>query len=316
MIVRATGEALLDSVDKDLRQTEIVQEPLDTLFYGLKDLRNAMSTHEWHDFSARCLRHPIKRLLHQDPFTFRGFSKPRGYPGDAVLIDHIYQDEAVQKDLTAISDIGYKVYQYNIAAPAARAVRERRDIVARMIDRISDDIRGSSILSVACGHLNEAKHSNAVKDNCIGRFVALDQDPKSLEVVKNVFAGHKGIQCVHGTVLKLLKNAMDLGTFDFIYALGLLDYLRQPIAKRLTNNLFGMLRPGGRLLLANFVPDIKDIGYMEVFMDWKLINRNVEEMRAIGADIDASVAEKDIFFDKHQNIVFLSIEKNKGGLFR
>ena len=36
------------------------------------------------------LTHPLGELLHRDPFTRRGFDKPRGYAGDAVLIDYLY----------------------------------------------------------------------------------------------------------------------------------------------------------------------------------------------------------------------------------
>jgi len=28
--------------------------------------------------------------VHADPLTYRAFSKPRGYAGDAVMMDHIY----------------------------------------------------------------------------------------------------------------------------------------------------------------------------------------------------------------------------------
>ena len=32
----------------------------------------------------------IKRLAHQDPFTRRAFEKPRGYAGDAELLEYIH----------------------------------------------------------------------------------------------------------------------------------------------------------------------------------------------------------------------------------
>lgn len=40
--------------------------------------------------AQRCLSHFLRGLLHQDPFTYRAFSKPRGYAGDAVMTDYIY----------------------------------------------------------------------------------------------------------------------------------------------------------------------------------------------------------------------------------
>jgi hypothetical protein len=35
-----------------------------------------------------------------------------------------------------------------------------------------------------------------------------------------------------------------------------------------------MLKPGGRLLVANFLHDLPNVGYMESFMGWPLIYRS------------------------------------------
>jgi len=33
-----------------------------------------------------CVEHPIRELIHEDPFTRRAFEKPRGYDGDTELL--------------------------------------------------------------------------------------------------------------------------------------------------------------------------------------------------------------------------------------
>ena len=68
--------------------------------------------------------------------------------------------------------------------------------------------------------------------------------------------GRFGVETVHASVRRLLTNHLELGEFDLVYSTGLFDYLRQPIGQRLVGNLFRMLRPGGRLLVANFLPGI------------------------------------------------------------
>lgn len=303
------GEAFLNSVYEKLRQTNNFRESMDELFYGLRDLRNSLTNDEWRNFSLRCAEHPLSQLVHQDPFTFRAFSKPRGYAGDAVLIDFIYGDDSVREKVDTAPEIGKKVYEYTTSAPASCAVRERRDIIARMIDEISDAVSSPHILSVACGHLSEANHANAVRNKCVGRYIAFDQDLRSLRVVEERFGEHDNIECVNGTVKELIKKQTELGKFDLAYALGLFDYLPQPVAKRMTNVMFGMLRPGGRILIGNFLPGIKDVGYMESYMGWELIYRNTGEMEELGADIEDNISEKRVFIEKNQNIVFLEICK-------
>src|SRR5262249_44121844 len=56
----------------------------------LQTQRVKSSERDWAAFVELCLRHPLRALLHQDPFTYRAYSKPRGYAGDAVLLDFIY----------------------------------------------------------------------------------------------------------------------------------------------------------------------------------------------------------------------------------
>ena len=70
-----------------------VDEAMDGLFLGLGFQRRISSDEEWDAIVDRCLGHPLNGLLQQDPFTCRAFEKPRGYAGDAELIDFIYGRE-------------------------------------------------------------------------------------------------------------------------------------------------------------------------------------------------------------------------------
>ena len=67
-----------------------VDEAMDGLFLGLGFQRRISSDEQWDALVGRCLSHPLNDLLHQDPFTCRAYEKPRGYAGDAELIDFIY----------------------------------------------------------------------------------------------------------------------------------------------------------------------------------------------------------------------------------
>jgi hypothetical protein len=92
---------------------------------------------EWTLFKANWAHHPAARLVLQDPFTAWSYRKPRGYPGDAQLLDFIYGSDNIRCDLAAASDCGRAIYRYTRDAPAPAAVRERRNILTALVDRIA-----------------------------------------------------------------------------------------------------------------------------------------------------------------------------------
>lgn len=68
-----------------------VNKGMEQLARYLREMRLSLPAEDWKAFVAsEVLTHPIRSLIHQDPFTHHSFSKPRGYPGDAALIDYIY----------------------------------------------------------------------------------------------------------------------------------------------------------------------------------------------------------------------------------
>ena len=101
-----------------------------------------------------------------------------------------------------------------------------------------------------------------------------------------------------------------MGSFDCIYNTGLYDYLPDSTAQRLTENLFDCLRPQGRLVIANFLPEVRDVGYMEMFMDWHLVYRTRSQMLALADNIAQShVSEIRLVAERNENVVIMEITK-------
>jgi extracellular factor (EF) 3-hydroxypalmitic acid methyl ester biosynthesis protein len=67
------------------------------------------------------------------------------------------------------------------------------------------------------------------------------------------------------------------------------------------------VRPDGRLLIANFVPDGYSRAYMELFMDWHLIVRGDAEMAALARH--AGAGDVRVFRDPHDNVVYSQWER-------
>jgi hypothetical protein len=100
---------LLDKAAMSLRAADDLTETLDGLVSELQTLRQQLAPELWNEFATiDCRQHPLTHLLHQDPFTSRAFHKPRGYAGDAIMLDFIYasEDGLALADLEASTDLG------------------------------------------------------------------------------------------------------------------------------------------------------------------------------------------------------------------
>jgi len=164
---------------------------------------------------------------------------------------------------------------------------------------------------VAAGHLREAELSVAVQTGRIQEFVALDQDEASLAVVSRDYA-HLGIRTMPGSVRQILSGKAKLGQYDFVYAAGLFDYLSGPVAAALACRMLEITRPGGLMLIPNFLTSVPDSGYMEAFMDWHLIYRNHADMWALASALPQSaVADCQVFDASDDAITCLLVSKAK-----
>jgi extracellular factor (EF) 3-hydroxypalmitic acid methyl ester biosynthesis protein len=297
--------SLLDHTHGRLLQGDVA-EAIRHLIDRLREHRLAVSKEVWdRDVKPVCLGHAVRRLLHQDPYTLRAFEKPRGYAGDAVMLDYVYSRVAPAET----TPLGRQVFESTTGGPNGRSVVARRDILSELIDEVAVVTARPRILSVACGHLREAQHSAAVREGRVGEFIALDQDRESLAVVEREQGGH-GVTTLHASVRSLLSKNVSFTGLNLVYASGLYDYLSDATATRLTGIMFAMLTSGGKLLIANYSPDSHGRGYMEGFMDWRLTYRGEEEMVELGGDIPGeAVRSKRVFRDPLRNIVFLEITR-------
>jgi hypothetical protein len=128
-------------------------------------------------------------------------------------------------------------------------------VLAKTIDYVASEVTHPvQILSIACGHLREAQEPMAIREKSIGKLIAFDQDLLSLEVIEREL-DNCSVQTIQGSVTTLVRQKQSFENLDLVYAAGLYDYLSQPFATRLTKIMFDMLRSGGKLLVANFIPD-------------------------------------------------------------
>lgn len=271
----------------------------------LHQLRHKFHPSIWRDIIPLVQNHSTAQYFLQDPFTRWSCEKPRGYSGDAQLLDFIYGHSSVDDYIAQSTDIGLAIYDYTKDASSSVAVRERRDILTRLVDKVAiGSLDKPEVLAIAAGQLREANQSGALRDGRLKRWVALDQDSLSIGSIARDFAG-TAIEAIDGSVRSILSRHHNLGQFDLVYAAGLYDYLIDKVAIKLTERCLEMLKPGGQFLFANFAEEIAVDGYMETYMNWALLLRTEDDMwRIIHAVADPAEFTAEVFFGENRNIAY------------
>jgi hypothetical protein len=232
--------------------------------------------------------------------------KPRGYAGDAVLLDYIYGSAPLPEETTAR---GRSMLMWMRRHSAGfSSVRWRRDYFARRLDELAARVRRPRVGVVAGGHFREGQRSLAVRSRAFDTLQVLDQDPASLEVVA-AEQQHDHVTPVPASVRDIITGKCSLDGMDFIYAAGLYDYLTDRFATRLSARLFDALRPGGSLIVANFIRMMED-GWMEALMDWWLLYRTPDEVNRFASEIpESEIASRRVFTDPYSNVAYLEVVK-------
>jgi len=300
-----TLRMLLDQTVEQLLHNDISR--LDDFVDYLNAIRLSRSATEWRALIADVIEpHGVLGFLHEEPLMRRAYEKPRGYPGDAPLLDLIYGDIPYNGDITAL---GAQLHRWAGTHSGFRSVRERRQILAALYDRVAAERPMPRILSLACGHLREAQHSQAACAGGVSEIVAVDQDQLSLNLIAREQTASP-ITTIRSSIRRMLVDPTVYGSFDLAYAAGLYDYLEEPVAQRLTASMFDALRPGGTLLVANFAPSLREIGYMEAVMHWNLIYRDESEVERFASEIPRdAIADMSMTRDGGGTVVYLTVKK-------
>ena len=87
----STLTALLDQA-YDLLATDDINQGMTEIHESTQKVHQNLSPEEWSNLcQSVAFPHPVTTLIHQDPFTYHSFIKPRGYAGDARATAHVYE---------------------------------------------------------------------------------------------------------------------------------------------------------------------------------------------------------------------------------
>ncbi|RWC84693.1 MAG: class I SAM-dependent methyltransferase [Mesorhizobium sp.] len=307
---RAELALILQTTQQQVELQKFPAEIVRRLLSLLNALRAKVHPDVWQALIPLVQNHPLQKYFLEDPLTHWSFTKPRGYSGDAQLLDYIYCDPHVAESVASASEIGKALYSHTQNVPSCVAARERRDLLTRYVDETAaKNGPETEVLAIAAGHLREANRSTALAEGRLKRWVALDQDPQSVGLIARDFQG-TAVEAIDGSVRTVLTRSQKLGKFDLIYASGLYDYLQHNVAVKLTKTCLQMLKPNGTFLFANYAEGTPDAGYRETFMDWVLLLRSEVDMwNIINASVDRNTVEAQVYFGENRNVLYGVIQK-------
>ncbi|TIQ85582.1 MAG: class I SAM-dependent methyltransferase, partial [Mesorhizobium sp.] len=296
---------ILHITHQQIEQQKDPAEIIRRLMSHLEAMRSKVDPDVWQALMPVVRNHPVLEYFLEDPLTRWSHDKPRGYSGDAQLLDYIYCDPHVAESVANASEIGKALYRHTKDVPSCVAARERRDLLTRYVDEIATrNGPQTEVLAIAAGHLREANRSAALQEGRLKRWVALDQDPQSVGLITRDFQG-TAVEAIDGSVRTMLTRGHKLGKFDFIYASGLYDYLAHNVAVKLTKTCLQMLKPNGTFLFANYAEGNPDAGYRETFMNWVLLLRSEADMwNIINASVDRNTVEAQVYFGENRNVLY------------
>jgi extracellular factor (EF) 3-hydroxypalmitic acid methyl ester biosynthesis protein len=269
--------------------------------------------HDRHGFFLRRLAWPhiMSSEIHR-----RTNLKPRGYAGDAEMMQLIYDNGYEGGTL-----FGKLLHKYAVEMPGAEAVRARRSLVADLLRATRarfEDAAPFRFLSVASGPALEL-HDLYVSAADVRDFecTLLDQDPLALDAARRTIAA---VSARHGpvratlvdesvrTMLRDRRLAERLGRFHFIYSMGLFDYLTGPVAKAVLARLYELVARGGTITIGNYHVENASRTYMAYWLDWPLFLRTEETFRGLADGLEGAQVETS--FDPTGCQMFLRIDKS------
>lgn len=233
----------------------------------------------------------IGAFVHREAYPYfalstlidRSYTKPRGYAGDYLTLQMVYDDRA-----DGVRRLGPYIDRWFLDIPASRAVKNRRQLLRGIISDTARTHPGRrvAVTSLACGPAREIFDIFAEPDHPDIGATCVDVDDEALGYARSI-ARSTGVESrvtfVRSNLVKLAlgRETLDLRDQDLVYSIGLIDYLDDTLVVKLLDRIHGALRPGGVAVVGNFDVDNPDKAFMDHVLDWRLIHRSRQDLMAL-----------------------------------
>ena len=151
-------------------------------FMSVLEQRRATAPHD--EWRALVKTSPLIKLwrffLSMDPYTRWGLTKPRGYPGDATLMDFAYGHSLIRTHIEESGPLAARIYVATSGARQSKSIRDRVELMRHELSLRAAKGEFNAV-SVAAGHARELEELPKSTRRSFLSFTAVDLDSTSLD---------------------------------------------------------------------------------------------------------------------------------------
>jgi SAM-dependent methyltransferase len=266
-----------------------------------------------------CTETLLTPILLAAPVLARAYHKPLGYPGDFTVMLHIYKNAYEGEGA-----FGRVFHKLACEEPLAAGVRTRKNLVKQLTAgeyaRRRAEGQGMRALSLGCGPAREVVEylAEAPEPPEGVHWTLIDQEEKALsvayhDVLRGIAArgAHSTAQCLYLSFEQLIRDPLAIRgePQDFVYCVGMFDYLPKRRAQALVRALYDRLSPGGLLAVGNASGPNEHFWQCELVLDWSLIYRDPEQLRRLADLVAGEAAEVEVRSEPSRAYDFLLVRK-------
>lgn len=246
-------------------------------------------------------------------------NKPRGYPGDFEMMNHVYNNVPISKNT-----IGRYFDRYHLDMGYAQAVRGRKNKMVQILKKFIHDHKGRSlrILNLPCGtsrDIQELLATNGLRKDIFVDIHCVDHDKEALEYSKKVVINKTEnikIEFKEGNILNYIRDPeqyfVELGKFDLVYSIGIADYMPDKLLQRMLLFSWQLLNKDSLLIYAFKISD-KDC-FAPVAprwgCEWEFVSRNTADVLRLISNSSLGVYSIDEpEWEESGRIAFFNIRK-------
>lgn len=254
--------------------------------------------------------------IYESAYAKRGFEKPRGYPGDHILIEAIYKNKPNSEGIGTFIDRWFLNNSY------AGSVRNRKD---KAVDILKDYFKTCNlpeikILNMGSGSCREIKDLLETDFTYQGKvtIACVDHDEDALSFSRYLLANipsNVELRLLKENIINLPKEKERyrkyLGKQSLIYSLGLIDYVPDRILKNSIGFWYELLEKDGLLVITHKDIDVApEAPYApDWYCDWKFVTRNREHFVNLAKNAISGNYLLHEERDETGKIIFLTIKK-------